>query len=68
MSDEHLKNASRRQFLSNAAVVGAGTLAGGAAHAAGDPLIMETQEYASGLGEGVDATPYGLPIKHEVDG
>ncbi|MGH1578861.1 sulfite dehydrogenase [Planktotalea sp.] len=67
MSDEHLKNASRRKFLSSAAAVGAGTLAGGAAQAAGDPLIMETQEYASGLGAGVDETPYGLPIKFEDD-
>ncbi|MGB7319027.1 MAG: sulfite dehydrogenase [Planktotalea sp.] len=67
MSDTHLKNASRRQFLSGAAAVGAGTLAGGAAQAAGDPLIMETQEFASGLGAGVDETPYGLPIKFEDD-
>ena len=67
MSDEHLKNASRRKFLSSAAAVGAGTLAGGAAQAAGDPLILETQEFASGLGAGVDETPYGLPIKYEDD-
>ncbi|MEN8951957.1 sulfite dehydrogenase [Planktotalea arctica] len=67
MSDTHLKNASRRQFLSGAAAVGAGTLAGGAAHAAGDPLIMETQDFAAGLGVGVDETPYGLPIQFEGD-
>ncbi len=67
MSDKHLNNASRRQFLSGAAAVGAGTLAAGAVEAAGDPLIMETQEFASGLGAGVDETPYGLPIKFEDD-
>jgi sulfane dehydrogenase subunit SoxC len=67
MSDEHLNNASRRQFLSGAAAVGAGTLAAGTAQAAGDPLILETQEFAQGLGDGVDATPYGLPSKFEGD-
>ena len=67
MSDEHLNNASRRQFLSGAAAVGAGTLAAGTAQAAGDPLILETQEFAQGLGDGDDATPYGLPSKFEGD-
>lgn len=40
----------------------------GAAHAAEpDPLITETQGFAQGLGDGVDATPYGLPISYEDD-
>ncbi|GLO70809.1 sulfite dehydrogenase [Phaeobacter inhibens] len=61
---------SRRQFLAGAAAVGvgAGAVTGRPAEAATpDPLITEVQDWASGLGDGVDATPYGLPIEHEVD-
>ncbi|MDE4099064.1 MULTISPECIES: sulfite dehydrogenase [Rhodobacterales] len=59
---------SRRQFLAGAAAAGAGSAVAGAAQAAGpDPLITEVQEWASGLGDGVDATPYGLPISYESD-
>jgi sulfane dehydrogenase subunit SoxC len=57
---------SRRQFLSGAAAVGAGAVAAGTAKA-GDPLITEVQYWAQGFGEGVDATPYGLPIEYESD-
>lgn len=32
-----------------------------------DPLITEVQDWASFMGEGVDATPYGLPIQFESD-
>jgi sulfane dehydrogenase subunit SoxC len=68
MADEKKHAASRRQFLTGAAALGAGAVAAGAAKAAGpDPLITEVQEWASGLGDGVDATPYGLPIKYEED-
>lgn len=59
---------SRRQFLAGAAAAGAGSAVAGAAQAAGpDPLITEVQEWASGLGDGVDATPYGLPISYKSD-
>ncbi|AUQ74654.1 sulfite dehydrogenase [Phaeobacter piscinae] len=59
---------SRRQFLAGAAAVGAGAVTGRPAQAATpDPLITEVQDWASGLGDGVDATPYGLPIEHEAD-
>ncbi|UWR73716.1 sulfite dehydrogenase [Phaeobacter inhibens] len=59
---------SRRQFLAGAAAVGAGAVTGRPAEAATpDPLITEVQDWASGLGDGVDATPYGLPIEHEAD-
>ncbi|CUJ89274.1 sulfite dehydrogenase [Shimia thalassica] len=58
---------SRRAFLKGAAAAG-GTLASASvAKAAGDPLITEVQEWASATGEGVDATPYGLPIEYESD-
>ena len=58
---------SRRQFLMGTAAAGAGTLAAGAAKAAGDPLITEVQTWASQTGDGVDATPYGAPIRFESD-
>jgi sulfane dehydrogenase subunit SoxC len=61
------KNASRRQFLVGAAAAGAGTVAAGAAAAAGDPLITEKQIWAQATGDGVDAVPYGMPIKYESD-
>jgi sulfane dehydrogenase subunit SoxC len=59
---------SRRQFLAGAAAAGAGAVtATGAKAGGGDPLITEVQDWASGLGDGVDATPYGLPIRFESD-
>lgn len=32
-----------------------------------DPLIVEPQPWAQGLGDWVDVTPYGLPIRFEQD-
>ncbi len=61
------KQPSRRQFLAGAAAMGAGSVAASASGAAPDPLITETQDWAMGLGDGVDATPYGLPIEFESD-
>jgi sulfane dehydrogenase subunit SoxC len=58
--------ASRRQFLAGAAVIGAGAATGVRA-ATPDPLITDVQEWAQGLGDGVDATPYGMPIRFEQD-
>lgn len=58
---------SRRSFLRGAAAAGAGLTAAASAKAAGDPLITEVQDWASGLGDGVDVTPYGLPIEFEND-
>ena len=57
---------SRRNFLRGAAA-GTALMAGGAKAAAPDPLITEVQPWASGLGDGVDASPYGLPIEYEGD-
>ena len=59
---------SRRGFLTKGLAAGAAvTVAGNAKAATPDPLITQVQPWASGLGDGVDATPYGLPIKHEAD-
>ncbi|MCT4577648.1 sulfite dehydrogenase [Donghicola sp.] len=58
--------ASRRQFLAGAAAIGAGAATGARAQTP-DPLITEVHEWAQGLGEGVDATPYGMPIRFETD-
>ena len=60
------KGATRRSFLKTGLAGGAAALAAGAARAEGpDPLITEVQPWAQGLGDGVDATPYGLPIRFE---
>ena len=68
MADEQGRHPSRRAFLTSAAALGAGAGLAGAARANGpDPLITDVQDWASGLGEGVDATPYGLPIRFEDD-
>jgi sulfane dehydrogenase subunit SoxC len=59
---------SRRAFLAKGLAAGATVGAAGGAHAATpDPLITEVQPWASGLGDGVDVSPYGLPISHEAD-
>ncbi|WP_300586440.1 sulfite dehydrogenase [Marivita sp.] len=59
---------SRRAFLRGSAAAAAGLTAAGAARANGpDPLITEVQDWAMTFGDGVDATPYGLPIQYESD-
>ena len=67
MSDHKADSPTRRAFLQGAAG-GAAMLAAGSARAEGpDPLITEVQPWANGFGDGVDATPYGLPIRYESD-
>ena len=62
------KTPSRRAFLKGSIAAGGAVLGASAAKAAEpDPLITEVQDWASGLGDGVDATPYGMPIKFEDD-
>ena len=59
---------SRRQFLTSGIAAGAAISAAGSAKAeTPDPLITEVQEWAQAFGEGVDETPYGLPISYEDD-
>lgn len=68
MSTYNVKKPSRRAFLSGAAAVGAGVVTSSAARAqTADPLIVESQDWAQSFGDGVDATPYGLPIEYEGD-
>lgn len=59
---------SRRNFL-RASIAAGGTLAAGGslARAESDPAITEVQEWARVPGEGVDASPYGLPSPYESD-
>ncbi len=65
MADSFGKNgSSRRRFLTGAAAAGVGAVGAGTARA-GDPLITEVQDWARRLGDGVDAAPYGLPIRFE---
>ncbi|MEN9851486.1 MAG: hypothetical protein RL128_1649, partial [Pseudomonadota bacterium] len=68
MSDEPITaGTSRRAFLRGTAAAGAGLVATvTTARAQGpDPLITEVQEWASGFGDAVDASPYGMPIEFE---
>ena len=59
---------NRRAFLRGAATASLGAMAArGAAAQAPDPLITDPQPWAQGLGDGVDVTPYGLPIRFEDD-
>jgi sulfane dehydrogenase subunit SoxC len=59
---------SRRAFLRGSAAAAVGTVAASAASAREpDPLITEVQDWARYTGDGVDATPYGLPIRFEDD-
>lgn len=61
MSDIH--KPSRRAVLAG----GAAIVATSAAASGPDPLITEVQEWAQITGDGVDATPYGMPIEFEGD-
>ncbi|MBN2631881.1 MAG: sulfite dehydrogenase [Rhodobacteraceae bacterium] len=74
MSDEHntqepVMGTTRRGFLRQTAVAGASLVAGATAAQANspDPLIVEQQDWAREFGDGVDAVPYGLPIRFESD-
>jgi sulfane dehydrogenase subunit SoxC len=67
MTDEPVDATTRRGFLRSTAIAGAGVLAGAKAATAAtpDPLITETQDWASSFGDAVDASPYGMPIRFE---
>ena len=66
--EDAIRSPSRRAFLRGSAVALAGSVtARGATAQTADPLITELQPWASLTGDGVDATPYGLPIKYEAD-
>src|SRR6056297_2433893 len=62
------KPTSRRAFLRGSVAAAAGAVTAGAAQAGTpDPLITDVQPWATGLGDAVDASPYGLPIEYESD-
>jgi sulfane dehydrogenase subunit SoxC len=67
MTDTSQEGTTRRGFLKAGVAAGSALVAGAtAARAAGpDPLITEVQDWASGFGDAVDATPYGMPIHFE---
>ncbi|MRX51199.1 sulfite dehydrogenase [Paracoccus sp. S-4012] len=61
---------SRRAFMQAGLAAGVALPAAAAmarAQPAPDPLITEVQDWARFLGDGVDETPYGLPIHFESD-
>ena len=65
--NDHTNTPSRRAFLRGSAAVVAGSVAGAATAQEAETLITKVQPWASGTGDGVDATPYGLPIEYEND-
>ena len=65
--DDAFKSPSRRAFLAGGVATVAGSVAGRASAAEADPIITNVQDWASYTGEGVDETPYGLPIEFEKD-
>jgi sulfane dehydrogenase subunit SoxC len=69
MTDRSEQNSSSRRAFLKGTIATGGALAGAsmAGASAPDPLITEVQSWASGFGDGVDASPYGLPIKFESD-
>lgn len=69
MTDEPVTGTTRRGFLRTGMAAGSALVAATAsARAEGpDPLITDIQPWAQGHGDGVDATPYGLPIRFETD-
>jgi sulfane dehydrogenase subunit SoxC len=58
---------TRRGFLAASAATGTALVANAASAQTPDPLITDVQEWASGLGVGVDDAPYGMPIRFETD-
>ena len=58
---------TRRNVLKGGVAMTAGLAAGRAGAQDADPLITEVQDWARYTGDGVDATPYGLPISYEGD-
>lgn len=68
MSETFAKTSRRGLLRAGLAAGAAWPLAAAAARAqTPDPLITEVQDWARYLGDGVDATPYGLPIEFEAD-
>lgn len=60
--------ASRREFLRSSIAAGGALVTGSTlANAESDPAITEVQDWARVLGDGVDASPYGLPSPFEKD-
>jgi sulfane dehydrogenase subunit SoxC len=62
-----MSKTTRRAVLRGGVAMTAGLAAGKAAAEGPDPLITEVQDWASYTGDGVDETPYGLPIEFESD-
>lgn len=58
---------SRRAFLRSGVATASAAAATGAAFAAGDPAILEMKDWNQYPGDGVDASPYGVPSEFEAD-
>ncbi|MGV6812696.1 MAG: sulfite dehydrogenase [Brevirhabdus sp.] len=65
MSSDDQTSATRRGFLKAGLAAGGAVATAGAAKAAGDPDILEMKDWRTELGDGVDETPYGMPVEYE---
>jgi sulfane dehydrogenase subunit SoxC len=67
MNGNSAKNTSRRAFLKAGLATGGALVSSGAVQAgSGAPEILEPQPWRTTQGDGVDASPYGLPSPHEA--
>ena len=62
-----MSKTTRRALLRGGAAMTAGLATGQASAEGPDPLITEVQDWTRYNGEGVDETPYGMPIEYEAD-
>ena len=69
MDEKGRNGLGRRGFLRASVAAGGALVAGTTAARAQvpDPLITQVQPWAQGWGDGVDAAPYGMPIRFETD-
>jgi len=65
--EDGMINTTRRNLLRGGALITAGLATGRVMANGSDPLITEPQDWAIYTGDGVDATPYGMPIEYEGD-
>ena len=62
-----MTSTTRRNLIKGGLLATTGFVASKSLAGTADPLITEVQDWATYTGDGVDATPYGMPIDYESD-
>lgn len=65
--DDSPKDPTRRRLMRGGLGLTGALIAGRAGAETPDPLITRLQQWETGPGDGVDANPYGMPVKFEAD-